>query len=117
MISAHLYLFILLGKPTLVENSLTVVRKPKSTVANASWAEPHGAFSAINISVCETAAESCRQHAVNTAVSNTTTLIRELHADKTYTYILQLYDNGDLVYSSQKAKSSFPSELTQMIKF
>ena len=98
------------------EKTLTVVRGTKSPFADASWLEPQGLYSDIKISVCEKSDGDCRHHEVNTSVSRTHTRIRNLDADKLYTYTLQLYDAGDLVYTSQAAHSSTPGEFNGEIR-
>ena len=105
-------IFNILVKPFVSGNKLNVVRGVKSTFADASWLEPQGLYSDIRISVCEKPDGDCRHHEVNTSVSRTRTRIRNLDADKLYTYTLQLYDAGDLVYTSQAVHSSPPGELS-----
>ena len=95
-----------LAKPSVEGDTLTVTRKPTSTAATASWAEPRGSYSDIHIRVCERSGSVCRDHKVDTSVSRTITLIVDLRTDQLYTYRLQLYDRGDLVYESQQVLSS-----------
>ena len=95
-----------IAKPSVEGNTLTVTRKPKSTAATASWAEPRGTYSDIHIRVCERLGSVCRDHKVDTSVSRTTTIITDLRTDQLYTYRLQLYDRGDLVYASQEVLNS-----------
>ena len=94
------------AKPTVEGDTLTVTRKPKNTAATASWAEPRGSYSDIHIRVCQRSGSVCLDHKVDTAVSKTITLIVDLRTDQLYTYRLQLYDRGDLVYESQQVLSS-----------
>ena len=99
-----------LAKPTVEGDTLTVTRKPTSTAATASWAEPRGSYSDIYIRVCQRLESVCRDHKVDTSVSRTITLIVDLRTDQLYTYRLQLYDRSDLVYASQDVHSSYPGD-------
>ena len=95
-----------LAKPTIAGDKLTVLRDPKSASATVSWSEPRGFYTDIKIRVFEVETETCRLHAVNTSENRSITQICQLDADKTYRFMLQLYDNADLVYASDEFAST-----------
>ena len=103
---SQLILFRNIARPIVDGNKITVFRKSRDVIAVVSWPQPRGFYTTIKIKVCEEPQKKCRLRVVNSEESNMSTLIGSLEADKLYTYVLQIYDNADLVYQSAPAHST-----------